>query len=228
MQSSQDFVALLADLAAASSPKITWYSPTERTELSGAVAARWAAKAANYLTTDLALTPQMVVQLDLPAHWRTACWALGIFTAGGSVSFAQENEPDIVVTTRPLAWQDTIAEVIALDLAPLALQYGGELAVMQHDGNAEVLSAADQLLPMPYTDADDIALADSATPYRELDAVFGGGSAERIALREDDPWGFVAATIRQLAAGGSVVGLAGEVDETAICAQENVTPEACP
>lgn len=220
MVSSKDFAALLNQLAAASQPAITWYSPSERTELSGAVAARWIAKAANYLTADLALSAGMTVLLDLPPHWRTACWALGTLTAGGALTFADSNSADIVITTRPLAFTETIAEVVAIDTAPLALQYDGELAAMQHDGNAEVLAAADQLLPMPYGDGNDIALADTDTPYHQLDTVLAGGSAERVALRADDPWSFVRATISQLLAGGSVVGLAGEVDVAAICAQE--------
>lgn len=220
MQSSQDFVALLGDLAGASQPKVTWYSPTERTELSGAVLGRWMAKAANYLTGDLAVTPNMVVHLDLPAHWRQLCWALGALTAGASISFGLEGEADVVVTTRPLAWTDTLGEVVALDLAPLALQYDGELAPMQHDGNAELLSAADQLLPMPYGDAGDIALADTHTPYRDLASMLGTADGQRIAVRADEPWPFAKQAIAQLLAGGSIVALSGEVDHAAICAQE--------
>ena len=87
--------SVLADLVRATPPvrRVTFYDdapgPTrgERIELSGRVLANWVDKAANALRTSTTPHPARVVRLDLPTlHWRTAYWALAMWSVGATVS----------------------------------------------------------------------------------------------------------------------------------------------
>ena len=81
-------------------PRVTVYddtdSPTrgERIELSARVLANWVAKAANLLQDDLHVGPGSVVVLDLPPHWRTLYWALGVWSVGGCVELPSHRTTD--------------------------------------------------------------------------------------------------------------------------------------
>ncbi|MFF5176022.1 TIGR03089 family protein [Micromonospora sp. NPDC000089] len=64
-------------------PLLTWYDDAtgERTELSGATLANWAAKTANLLVDELALAPGDTAGVLLPPHWQTAAVLLGCWSA---------------------------------------------------------------------------------------------------------------------------------------------------
>ena len=90
--------SVLADLvrADATRPRVTFYDdapgPTrgERIELSGRVLANWVAKAGNALQEEYDAAPGTLVRLDLPAlHWRTAYWALAVWSVGATVSLVE-------------------------------------------------------------------------------------------------------------------------------------------
>lgn len=132
-------------------PALTLYGPAAgapRLELSGAVIANHAAKAANFLADDLMLDPGSQLKLDLPVHWRLITWGLGGLLAGAHLSW---DEGDAVVTANPDAEGD---EVILVSLGALDLSWPGDLPPGVIDGNAEVLAQADILL-------DESAGADS-------------------------------------------------------------------
>lgn len=69
-------------------PLITHYDDTagSRVELSVATVANWAAKAANWLTDELDVTPGAPVAVLLPAHWQTAGVLLGAWWCGAHVT----------------------------------------------------------------------------------------------------------------------------------------------
>lgn len=68
-------------------PMLTYYDDGagERTELSGATLANWAAKTANQLVDGHGLGPGDTAALRLPPHWQTAGVLLGCWAAGLSV-----------------------------------------------------------------------------------------------------------------------------------------------
>jgi uncharacterized protein (TIGR03089 family) len=94
-------------------PLLTWYSPDERTELSGATLANWVSKTANFLRDELGLGAADTASIELPPHWQTssimlACWTAGLSVshrgAGGDVSFGLPGTgADYVVGLHPFA-----------------------------------------------------------------------------------------------------------------------------
>lgn len=90
------------------SPRITCYDDTdgpthgERIELSAKVLANWVAKAANLLQEEWDVAPTSVVRLDLPPHWRTAYWALAVWSVGACVRLG-EGPAEVLLTNDPSA-----------------------------------------------------------------------------------------------------------------------------
>lgn len=96
-----DLPALIDSLAARRGPVLTWYGQ-ERTELGGAVAARWLAKTANLLAGDLAgdlfddprdesgpdsadeegPAPLGTIRVDLGCGWQSVTWLLAAWLSG--------------------------------------------------------------------------------------------------------------------------------------------------
>jgi uncharacterized protein (TIGR03089 family) len=72
-------------------PLLTHYDDEtgERTELSGASLANWAAKTANLAVDGCGLTTGAVAALWLPPHWQTAGVLLGCWTAGLAVAYGE-------------------------------------------------------------------------------------------------------------------------------------------
>ena len=129
-------------LRRASLPALTLYGPAAgapRLELSGAVLANHAAKAANLLADEVMIDPGTRLTLDLPSHWRLLTWGLGGLLAGAHVG----DGGDTVVTSDPGAAGEN---VIAVSLGALDLSWPGDLPAMVLDGNADVLGQADILL----------------------------------------------------------------------------------
>lgn len=134
------------------SPALTWYSAEGRVELSGRVAANHLAKIAGYLLEDVWIEPGAVVLLDCRAGFKQALWGLGALLAGAHVAVGQTPSGGLaaVVTDAPERWAGSTAngvEVLAVDPAPLAMQWTGEsLPPGVRDAAAEVLGASDVLM----------------------------------------------------------------------------------
>jgi uncharacterized protein (TIGR03089 family) len=94
-------------------PLLTWYSPAERTELSGATLANWVNKTANLIVDELGLGAGDTASVNLPPHWQTssimlACWTAGLAishrSSDGDVSFGLPGTAcDYVVGLHPFA-----------------------------------------------------------------------------------------------------------------------------
>jgi len=125
-------------------PLITWYddSAGARVELSVVTTANWCAKIAGLLTDEYDAEPGVVVTVDLPLHWETACvllatWACGAAVdigVGGDLRIAASGDADIVVTPDPMgmglsrlagAQPDDFAPVVPVDPSTLALRIAG-------------------------------------------------------------------------------------------------------
>lgn len=113
------------------SPALTWYSAEGRVELSGRVAANHLAKIAGYLLEDVWIEPGTVVLLDCQAGFKQVLWGLGALLAGAHVAVGQTPSGGLaaVVTDAPERWAGSTAngvEVLAVDPAPLAMQWTGD------------------------------------------------------------------------------------------------------
>ncbi|SEE98388.1 TIGR03089 family protein [Ruania alba] len=125
-------------------PRLTWYGRAgERVELTGRVLHTWVAKAANLLADEADAQLGTDVQLDLPAHWRAAVWALATWACGATVVLG-EDAPDVLVTHRSVApVGSTVVIVIALPALAMSADDVPSGAV---DGAAEAMSQPDALI----------------------------------------------------------------------------------
>lgn len=145
-------------------PRLTWYEPNERIELSGRVLDNWVTKTANFLVEEFDAGPDTRVLVDLGPHWRAVVWALATWRTGSCVVLPSDTDPaevatgcDIVVTYRPEHYAQA-REVVAVPLAPLARSWDGALPAGALDGAAAVMSHGDVLTWMPETDPDSAAV----------------------------------------------------------------------
>ncbi|WP_159619815.1 TIGR03089 family protein [Ruania rhizosphaerae] len=160
-------------------PRLTWYGPGgERVELTGRVLANWVAKAANLLTDEADLEVGGSVTLDLPAHWRTAVWALAAWACGASVTPAgslstEAGGADVLVTTETSS--DRTADVTIVIALPALAMSVEDVPPGALDGAAELMSQPDVLIqPVPHTDGPAAALLTSEGT-RDLLVPTGGG-----------------------------------------------------
>ena len=174
--------SVLADLvrADASRPRITFYDdepgPTrgERIELSGRVLANWVAKAGNALQEEYDVEPGSVVRLDLPVlHWRTAYWALAVWSVGAAVSLA-DGPADLTVTADPQTGAD--GPVVLVTLAALARAHPGPVPAQAMDEARELATYGDQLEAWAEPGGSDPAL------------VTDGGTTDYASLVADRGW----------------------------------------
>jgi uncharacterized protein (TIGR03089 family) len=196
-------------------PRLTWYGPQgERVELSGAVLQNWVSKTVNLLVEEFDAAPGVRVKFDLPLHWRTIVWALGVWRCGATVVLAgpEAAEPptDVVLTGRPDAWEGTGPELVAVSLPALARRFDGELPAGAIDAAAAVMTYGDVVAWAPETDVRAAALeAPGTDPVHFADLVPVGGDVEPGARVLVDGAESTAHTLRTLlgvwAAGGSVV-----------------------
>ena len=180
--------SVLADLvrADATRPRITFYDdepgPTrgERIELSGRVLANWVAKAGNALQEEYDVEPGSVVRLDLPAlHWRTAYWALAVWSVGAAVSLA-DGPADLTVTDDPQTGAD--GPVVLVTLAALARAHPGPVPAHAMDEARELATYGDQLEAWAEPGGSDPALVTDAgtTDYASLVADRGWAPGARV------------------------------------------------
>ena len=142
-------------------PRVTWYGIDERIELSGAVLANWVAKVTNLLVEEFDTGPGVRVELDLPAHWRTLVWALGIWRTGACVGADRTpggaNAAPVVVTDRPRAHPQA-THLIAVALPGLARRFDGDLPAGATDGASAVMTYGDAIGWAPEVHPDRPAL----------------------------------------------------------------------
>lgn len=165
----RDVAGLLALLVAdPGRPRLTWYGEAgERVELSGAVLDNWVSKTTNLLVEEHDAGPGTRVLVDLPAHWRTAVWALAAWRTGATVVLAAPADDtvegcDLVVTSRPGAWAGSPvasgADLVVVSLPALARRYDGDLPPGATDAASAVMTYADQVLWSPEPDPASPAL----------------------------------------------------------------------
>ncbi|MCP2266084.1 TIGR03089 family protein [Promicromonospora thailandica] len=206
-----DVASLLARLAAdGGRPRLTWYGDDgERVELSGAVLANWASKTVNLLVEEFDAAPGTRVVVDLPAHWRTAVWALAAWRTGATVELPEpgaDAAPDVVVTAEPGRWADGGADLVVVSLPALARRYDGDLPAGAVDAAAAVMTYGDVIGWVPEVDPGQDALVSAAGAVGHRDLVPAPGDGARVLV---DGRETVADVLRELlgiwAGGGSAV-----------------------
>jgi uncharacterized protein (TIGR03089 family) len=132
-------------------PRLTWYAPAERVELSGHVLDNWVTKTANLLVEEYDAGPGSRILLDLPVHWRTVVWAIAAWRVGASVVLPPSTgRLNLVVTDRPS--EHSGVDVVAVALPALARSFEGELPVGAVDSTGAVMTYGDVLTWMPEPD----------------------------------------------------------------------------
>jgi uncharacterized protein (TIGR03089 family) len=202
-------------------PLVTWYDDRAgaRVELSVVTTANWCAKIAGLLTDEYDAEPGVVVTVDLPLHWQTACVLLAIWVCGaavaigdtGDVRIAASGDADIVVAPDPMGvglsrlvggQPDDFVPLVPVDPSALALRLD------DREWTHETLAAA----------------AQHAVDHYQL----GRDARVLSTMSYDSADGLGVGLLAPLAGGGSVV-LVSNADETKLadrCAHEKVTHTA--
>jgi uncharacterized protein (TIGR03089 family) len=167
--------AVLAHLrgVSASSPRLVWYGPDGRIELSGRVVDNWVAKTANLLVDELDATAGTRIELDLPVHWKSVVWALAGWQVGAVIVPGPSGPPelpaDIVVTAGERGAPEggagkPPAVLVAVALGALAMRWPGALPPGAVDYAAEVRSHGDVFPDAVPQSAGTVLFAAGATP----------------------------------------------------------------
>ena len=229
---------LLRELARsdAARPRITCYDDTdgptrgERIELSARVLSNWVAKAANALQEDYDLEPGSVVLLALPPHWRTAYWALAVWSVGGCVTLDASEPADVCVSDDPEILADFVersgagAGAVLVTLAALARRSPVAVPEGVMDEAVELATYGDQFEPWAEADDDDPALVTDGESISYARLLTVAGEAEVPELAEQarahvatyDTRLFLTVLLRAWAADGSVVLSRGEPSAEAL------------
>jgi uncharacterized protein (TIGR03089 family) len=165
--------AVLSRLREATSPRLVWYGPDGRIELSGRVFDNWVAKTANLLVEELDAGTGTRVELDLPVHWKSLVWALACWQVGAVLAPTPAppgtgpgpaSAVDLVVTS---AEREVVppAVQVAVALGALALRWPAPLPAGAVDYAAEVRSYGDYFADAVTQDASTV-LFDGAGPDR--------------------------------------------------------------
>ncbi len=195
-------------------PRLTCYDdapgPTngERIELSAKVLANWVAKAANLLQDEFDVSTDTSVLLDLPAHWRTAYWALAIWSVGATVVLPHGAGPDpeatVTITDDP-ALAAVADPVVLVTLAALARCSPGPVPTGALDEARELATFPDAFAPWDTPAPQDPALVcgGERTAYADLVAPHDGPARAHVV--DPDTATFLRATLAVWAADGSIV-----------------------
>ncbi len=178
-----------------SSPRLVWYGPDGRIELSGRVLDNWVAKTANLLVDELDAGAGSRIVLDLPVHWKTMVWALAAWEIGATVSAVgsgshNESIPDggasdgttVLVSASGTASAGDIAasgtaevHLVLVELGALALRWSGALPADAMDYMAEVRSQGDVFMDQaPLPAGRSLLLADRQFGFDALVELGGG------------------------------------------------------
>jgi uncharacterized protein (TIGR03089 family) len=144
---ARDVPALLAALQASDPgrPRVTWYGPGERVELSARVLTNWVAKTANLLVEELDAGPGTAVAIDLPPHWKQLVWALACWSVG-AVPLPGDRDADVLVSSRPDGRTGPL--LVAVALPSLARRFDPPPPPGWLDWAAEVAGFGDVLPPV--------------------------------------------------------------------------------
>ncbi|MCA0335663.1 MAG: TIGR03089 family protein [Actinobacteria bacterium] len=198
-------------------PRLTTYddtdSPTrgERIELSAKVIANWVAKAANLLQDEFDVSTGTSIRLALPAHWRTAYWALAAWSVGATVVLGRPEEvpdPDdlaLTVTDDPvLAGEPDVDPAVLVTLAALSRSAPTPPPTGVLDEARELATFADTFTAWDEVGPGDTGLitATGTTAYGDLVRAHDGG---RVHLLDPSPEAFLRTSLDVWAAGGSIV-----------------------
>ncbi|MHA7264168.1 TIGR03089 family protein [Arthrobacter sp. TMN-37] len=159
--------AVLSRLRTATSPRLVWYGPDGRIELSGRVFDNWVAKTSNFLIEELDASPGTRVALDLPVHWKSLAWAMACWQVGavlapatgapaGGRAAGAGTLPDVVVSSTGREPVEPPAVLVAVALGPLALRWPDPLPPGAVDYAAEVRSYADYFADAVEQDASTV------------------------------------------------------------------------
>ncbi|MCZ2403248.1 TIGR03089 family protein [Paenarthrobacter sp. Z7-10] len=213
-------------------PRLTWYGPQqERIELSGRVLDNWAAKTANFLTDELDAEPGTTLLLDLPAHWKSLCWALAGWQCGTNLWLSPESPGaapvEIAATSRP---EDSppAATTVAVALGALDMRWRGALPAGMVDYADQVRAHGDVFAPFAKASDNDVALmaAGQEITYGDLLTDYSKPAAKpgRVLLQTDLLEKAVRAALGIWAGGGSLVLVHPDVEVTeALINSEKVT-----
>jgi uncharacterized protein (TIGR03089 family) len=213
---------LVDALSARRGPALTWYGADGgRTELGGPVVARWVAKIANLLGTDLAGdlfdepapapgAPVRVVRVDLGRSWQAVVWTAAAWLSGwevrggaptdspGGGAIGEDGAAVWVVShvesASARAAQDGMW-VLAHDLSPLALSWAGEPLP---EG---VLDALSDLAVQP----DALMVAPDAVWQGSADGSPQPGGPDRVLIVAGDAASTTRSVLAHWAVGRSVV-----------------------
>ncbi|WP_432546373.1 TIGR03089 family protein [Kineococcus sp. SYSU DK004] len=159
-------------------PRLTWYGADsartgERVELSARVLSTWVAKTANLLEEEFTAGPGTSVGLALPTHWRTVVWQLAVWATGAEVVLGEDAAgADVLVAADAGPLAAALArggEAVAVDLAPLATSFSGELPDGALDYARVVTGYGDLHVPAPDL-AHGPLLAEAAAAARDWPA----------------------------------------------------------
>lgn len=162
-------------------PILTHYH-SFRDEISGPVAARWVAKMANLLASDLSPdlfgddSAQPSAYIHLPQGWQSTFWQISAFLMGWTVrngNFLQE--PSSNSFSFDVHVSDTYDELVAShaswrlahSTAPLAMRWQGSLEAGILDALAELMAQSDQFEYAPRDDAPTLEDFLSTIPTQE-------------------------------------------------------------
>lgn len=118
-------------LSSVQTPALIWYSDNgERIELSGRVLMNWVNKTANLLIEECDLATEEAFDLQAPLHWRPLVVGLAALRVGATLD---RDEPlaAAVCTEQDARFVNGPAYLLAVDRAPLALAYSGDLTALQ-------------------------------------------------------------------------------------------------
>lgn len=170
-------------------PRITYYDDAtgERIEVSTVTLANWAAKTANLIRDEFALTPGARVAVLLPAHWQTAAVLLGCWWAGTEVVLTPDPDADLaLVTPDRLDDADGVGEVAVLSLDAMGTPVR-DLPVGVTDFATAVRVHGDQFLPGGFRAAlDGLSVNEVLTMARKSAALQGFSTGDRVL--SSTPW----------------------------------------
>jgi uncharacterized protein (TIGR03089 family) len=196
---------------------------SERTELGHATFANWAAKTANLLAEDLALSPGSSVALRVGGHWAGAVTAVAAWHAGLVVDLAAL-EPAAVAVVR-----EDLDPAAADELLVVGRGLGARATAPVARGEPfadEVLAQADEFTPPPVTSeapalVAEVGGAGAPHPFTHRDVLEAGRRfVATLGLRPDDRLlstlhcdslaGLIAGPLAALAGGAGLVLVPGE------------------
>jgi len=211
-------------------PLITHYDDATgaRVELSVATLRNWAAKTANWLTSDLDIEPGDPVAVLLPAHWQTVGVLLGAWWCGAEVVSSPEGAR--VAFVPPSGEAPGADAVAAVSLDPMGRDLGGSTpTLLDYIGEARV--HGDDYFAFNEVPGDTSCLAGAtvdevlATAWKNAEPLTIDGTSRVLSTLDwTVPDGVLNGVLVPLAAGASLVQVSNS--DPAKLAKHNATERA--